>query len=469
MNNNAQLSSGVQNYVNRGQEIVKRREDDFRRMKRCRFDTIAVHGMYTMREALEENQGSIIEPAYIATSQGYRDSDEMEAGLAYLIPTWCYARIANPTTYYLEWVLALLEGYGSDMETSAVVTSSGMAAITSAVEPFLVKLSEAADEPINFVSSACIYGGAFQQFSIRQKEKGRLVRWVQNPSNLQTWEALIDDNSRFLYAELPSNPNIAFCDIKALAELAHRHGIPLIVDSTVATPALLRPLTLGADIVVQSLSKTITAGGLGIGGAIISRKNLVSEKVIQAKEMTDDFASWVKFLPYRDNGPSMNPLHALMVLNDLRTLRSKVDTMSKNAMQIAQWLAEHPGVEQVHYLGLESDPMHKLAKRDMVLADSELDSGKPVNRYSHLMSFRVKGGGQAARRVMDGFEMIYRATDLGRIKSVATIPAISTHQQQGEEARIMADIPANLIRLNIGAEHPDDIIADLERGFSRLG
>ncbi len=461
-------TQGVHERVKLGQEIMRKREEAVKRMKQCRFDTISVHGLYNMEEALEMNQGSIIEPAYMSTSQGYRDSDEMEAGLAYLIPNWCYARIANPTTYYLEWALALLEGYGSELETSAVVTSSGMAAIMSAVEPFLVKLSDAPDEPINFVSSAHVYGGTFQQFNVRQPEKGRQVRWVADPTDLSAWESQIDENTRLLYAELPSNPTINFCDIEELSRIAHRHGIPLIVDATVATPALMRPLTHGADIVIHSVSKSMTSSGMGVGGVIVSRKNLVSEKVTDPPEMIADFATWVKFLPYRDNGPSMNPMQALLVLNDLRTLRSKMDLVSVGSQTVAEWLENHPKIERVDYLGLPSNPLHELAKRFMFLVDSDLDGAQPVNRYGHLMSFRVKGGAEEARRMFDGFEMIYRATDLGRIKSVATIPAISTHQQQGEEARAMADVPANMIRLNVGGEHPDDIIADLERGLAKV-
>ncbi|MDP6670047.1 MAG: aminotransferase class I/II-fold pyridoxal phosphate-dependent enzyme [Candidatus Krumholzibacteria bacterium] len=459
-------NSGVQDYVRKGEKIARARKDAWQRMKKCRFDTISVHGLYTMQEALEGNQGSIIEPAYLSTSQGYRDSDEMEAALAYMIPTWCYARIANPTTYYLEWTLALMETYGTPLEASAVVTASGMSAIMSAVEPFLIKQDSSPSEPINFVSSAHVYGGTFQQFSIRQAEKGRQVRWIADPMNLEEWESSIDEHTRFLYTELPSNPTIQFCDLEKLAEIAHRHGIPLIVDSTVATPALMRPLAHGADVVVHSVSKSMTSSGMGVGGVIIARKNIVSR--FGEPEMKADFASWVKFLPFRDNGPSMNPMQALMILNDLRTLRSRMDLVSRNSQIVAEFLESHPAVERVDYLGLPSNPLHELASRYMNLADSEGESGSPKKRYGHLMSFQVRGGGEAARRVFDGFELIYRATDLGRIKSVATIPAISTHQQQGEEARAMADVPPSMIRLNVGGEDPRDLIVDLERGLKRI-
>jgi cystathionine beta-lyase/cystathionine gamma-synthase len=157
-------------------------------------------------------------------------------------------------------------------------------------------------------------------------------------------------------------------------------------------------------------------------------------------------------------------------LNDIRTLRSRVDMQSRSTMTIAKFLAQHKHIEQVDYLGLETHPLHKMASEYLWLVDAEHDEqyGEPVNRYGHLMSFRVKGGAQATRDVFDAFRRIWRATDLGRIKSVATIPAISTHSQQGEEGRKLADIPANLIRLCVGAEHPDDIIADLDQALSVL-
>jgi O-acetylhomoserine/O-acetylserine sulfhydrylase-like pyridoxal-dependent enzyme len=250
--------------------------------------------------------------------------------------------------------------------------------------------------------------------------------------------------------------------------LAHAHNIPVIVDGTVATPALMRPLTRGADIVVQSISKTITSSGFGIGGAVIARKNLTSN--IDNEEMKADFGTYIKLLPNRDNGPNISPMNAIMALNDTRTIRTKVDRWSQSTMKVARYLEGHKHIEQVDYLGLESHPLHEIAKKYLVLVDSEFDDmyNEKVNRYGHLMSFRVKGGGQAARDVFHGFRMIWRATDLGRVKSVATIPAISTHSQQGEEGRKIADIPPSLIRLCVGAEHPDDIIADIERGLSVL-
>jgi O-acetylhomoserine/O-acetylserine sulfhydrylase-like pyridoxal-dependent enzyme len=438
-------------------------------MKQCRFDTIATHGIYSMQEALDFNQGSIIEPVYMSTSQAYRDSDEMEAALGYKIPTWCYSRIANPTIYYLEGVLALLDGYGSGVETSCVATSSGMAAIQSAVDPFLVADPGHPGAPMNFVATTQVYGGTYQQFSMR-KDLERNVEWrkVLHSADLSEWESLIDDNTRFLYGEMPSNPGQAFFDLARVAALAHKYGIPLIIDSTVATPALLRPIEHGADIVVQSVTKSLGTSGFGIGGAVISRKNLVSK--IDNPEMKADFATYLKLLPNRDNGPNISPMNAVLALNDIRTIRMRMDHMSRSTMKVAGFLSRHKHVEKVEYLGLPEHPLHDLASKYLYLVDAEYDEqyGAPVNRYGHLMSFLVKGDAKQTRDVFDAFTRIWRATDLGRIKSVATIPAISTHSQQGEEGRKLAGIPSNLIRLCVGVEHPDDIIRDIDQALSAL-
>lgn len=461
------ITPGMQRYIDKNNAYLARRSQYIKDVvKKWKFDTIAVHGLYSVQEALDDYQGSIIEPVFMSSSQAYRDSDEMAAALAYLIPTWCYSRIANPSTYYYEWVLALLEGYGFDGETSCCSTSSGMAAIMTAVQPFLVHTKEHVFEPRNFLATAQCYGGTFQQFNVRlMQERGIECRWIEDPTDIDAWASRIDANTRFLYGELPSNPGQGFFDIPAVADLAHSHNLPLIVDSTVATPALLRPITLGADIVIQSATKTLTTSGFGICGAVIARKGLTAN--LPNPQLKEDFSLYIKYLPNRDYGPNLHPMQAILTLNDMRTLRSKVDMMSRNTMQVARFLQTHPKVESVAYLGLPDHPLHELASKYMWLVDAEHDElyGKPVNRYGHLMSFCVKGGAEAARRVFDGLQRIWRATDLGRIKSVATIPAISTHQQQGEEGRKLAHIPPHLVRLCVGAEHPDDTIADLDQAL----
>ena len=241
-------------------------------------------------------------------------------------------------------VIAELRGELSDSEsktfhamtfdTSCVVTASGMGAIMSAVDPLLIKQQDG-PEKINFVSNIQVYGGTFQQFSIRKmEERGIECRWVLHPDDLEEWKSKIDENTRFLYAEAPSNPQQAFCDIKEVASLAHSWEIPFIVDATCATPALMRPIEFGADIVVHSMTKTITSSGFAIGGALISRKPIVTKLKHDHPLFKESFAEYVKFLPYRDNGPASAPVNAMFALNDLRTLRSRMDLFSRNCQTV---------------------------------------------------------------------------------------------------------------------------------------
>ncbi|MBW6514840.1 MAG: aminotransferase class I/II-fold pyridoxal phosphate-dependent enzyme [Candidatus Syntrophosphaera sp.] len=460
---------GKKHYLEAAKRAMDWHANYRKQMRDCRFDTIAVHGIYSMQESLDYNQGSIMEPMYLSASQAYRDSDEMELGLGYQIPTWCYSRIANPSMYYLEGLLALLEEYHSGVEASCLATTSGMSAIRTAVEEFLHPDPHHPERPINFVATSQVYGGTYQLFSVRKDQESRCEwRKVINSADLGEWESLIDENTRFLYGEMPSNPTLAFFDLKKVADLAHKYGIPFIVDSTVATPALMRPLAFGADIVVQSVTKSLACSGLGIAGAIIARKNITSK--IDNAALKEDFCTYLKLLPARDYGPNLSPFQCAMAINDIRTLRMRMDAMSQNTMRISEFLANHKHIDKVNYLGLESHPLHPLAKKYMFLVDAEDDPNymQPVNRYGHLMSFEVKGGAEACRKVFDGMTRIWRATDLGRIKSVATIPAISTHSQQGEEGRKLAAIPMNLIRLSVGAEHPDDVIRDLDQALATL-
>jgi len=454
-----QLSPGIQRYIEKANELTARRRKFRAQVRALKFDTIAVHGMYGVEEAFGEGQGGIIEPIFPSTSQAYRDSDEMEAGLGYLIPTWCYSRIHNPTVFYLEETLALLEAYGCKDDASGLCTSSGMAAIKQTVEPFLAKQRDGHEE-INFVSAAQVYGGTFQLFNLRMRERGAQVRWVTEPWDIDAWKKLVDDNTRLLYGEMPSNPQQACFDIKAIADLAHSHGIPFIVDSTIATPALMRPIQHGADVVVHSLTKTIGAGGFTIGGAIIARHNLTSHHL--SDEAKPDYATWLKLWPFRDSGPCMSAHSAFFLLNELRTLRIKVERMSANTMEVARYLASHRKVEEVDYLGLPGHPLNPCARKYLRMVDSD----EPT--FGHLMSFTIKGSAADTRRFFDALQRIYRATDLGRIKSVATIPAISTHSQQGEEGRKLAGIPPTMVRLCVGAEHPADVIADLDQALAKI-
>lgn len=456
-----EFSPEVQKYIEIGSKTLEHQQKRRNEMKKKKFDTIAVHGIYGVEEALD-NQGSLLEPTYMTPAQQFADSDHLEAVNAYVMPGWAYTRIINPTVSYLEETLALLEGYGYDGETGAAAFSSGMAAIFMATNPFI----ENPKSGTNIVVDAKCYGGTFMLFSRFSKENGIEVRWVKDSFNTEEWVEKVDNNTRFVYAEMPSNPGLSLVDLEAIAELAHDNGIPLIVDSTLTTPALMRPILFGADIVVHSVSKAMAGSGSAIAGAIISKMNIPSK--VGTDEMKADFATYIKLLSRRDFGNNIAPMNAHFVLNDLRHLRARVDKMSKGAMKVAEFLEAHESVEAVGYPGLTSNNGHDLAKKYMWLADGADDYGKDINRYGYMLSFNIKGGIKETKQVYDKFNMIFRATDLGRVKSVATLPGLSTHQQQGEEGRKLASLPLNVIRLSVGMEHPDDIIDDLKQALSSL-
>jgi O-acetylhomoserine/O-acetylserine sulfhydrylase-like pyridoxal-dependent enzyme len=445
----------VESYSAEGLELMQLTSRQRQTVSQRKFDTVAVHGMYSLEEALK-NQGSIIEPAYLSPAQHFANSNQMAAAFAYQYPAWAYTRLANPTVSYLEATLALLEGYGTSFETSACMTSSGMAAVAMATQPFLTRASGG---QMNIVATAKCYGGVYQLFSERYgKERGANVRWIKDGLNLDEWERAIDKDTRFVFGEMPSNPQLGVFDIEAVAQLAHAKDVPFIVDATVATPALMRPLAHGADIVVHSVSKSMAASGLAIAGVVISKANIPSRVLDDG--MKSNFATSMKLLPFRDFGPSISPMSALLILSDLRDLRYRLDAMSQNTLVVAQWLEQHPKIEQVFYPGLPSNKTHATAKRYMKLADTN------TPRFSHLLGFTVKGGNEAARKVIDCFRMIFQATDLGKVKSVATLPTTTTHQQQGDEGRQLASIPGNMIRLSVGLENPQDILADIEQALS---
>ncbi len=461
---------GLKHWIQEGKRIASDRARRIARTRQWKFDTIATHGLYDFEQASSLNNGSIMEPIYMSPAQAFHDYDEMEVALAYQMPSWTYTRIANPSSFFLEETVALLESYGSDAEAGCVACASGMSAIRSAIEPFLVRDSTL--PPPNFVSTSRVYGGTFQQFSKRQMEdKGIEVRWITDNLDMDEWRSQIDAGTRFLYGEMPSNPAVALFDIEKIAALAHDHGIPLIVDSTCASPALLRPLQFGADIVVQSASKVMVASGMAISGTMTAKKGLPSR--VGPDEMREDFASWVKLLPYRDNGPAISPMSAILALNEIRSLRARVAHMSRSALQVARFLEEHPKVASIHYPGLPSHAQASIADKYLALVDSEHDPTGRENLYGYMMAFEVAEDDPFnplnTRTFYDNLRMFWRATDLGRVKSVATLPAISTHQQQGDEGRALAAIQPNYVRISVGIEHVDDVITDLDRALSAIG
>lgn len=423
-------------------------------MKAPRFNTLAIRGSYDHAESAN-HRGSLSEPAYLTTAQHFESTEAMFAAAGDDGDDWVYSRRGNPTVRYLENTVAALEGYQVDAKVSAAVTTTGMTAVTMATAPFL---SVGAGASPNIVASSACYGSTTMVFNKRYgHERGVAVRWVDDPLSIEEWARRIDDDTRFLYAESPSNPVVQLVDLPALAALARQAEIPLIVDATLATPALMRPLGLGADVVVHSLTKAAGASGRSMGGAVIARHDLRLRA--QPEELTADFAGYLRRGPIRDMGNVLSPFNAWTLLADIRELRGRVDTMSANALGVARYLAASDNVVEVFYPGLETHRSHDIAKRDMWLVDSE------ENRFGFLLGFRPAGGVRAARAAVDRLELIWRANNLGQVKSTATIPATTTHKQVGDADPGHAPVPPDMIRLSIGLEHLDDIVEDLTQAL----
>lgn len=334
-----------------------------------------------------------------------------------------YSRFTNPTVRCFEERLAALEG-----GDRAVATSSGMAAILSVCLAFLQQGDE-------IVCSRSVFGSTVGLFSRMMSRFGITTHFVEL-QDVSVWEAACNERTRLFFAETPSNPLCEIADIAALAELAHSKGLRLVVDNCFCTPALQLPLQLGADIVVHSATKYLDGQGRMVGGAVVGNH----------KDMADVFAV------VRTAGPCMSPFNAWVFLKGLETLRLRMDAHSANALELAQWLEQQPGVARVHYSGLPSHPQHQLAKKQM-------------RRFGGVLSFEMTGGKAAAWKVIDATRMLSITANLGDAKTTITHPASTTHARVAPEARLAAGITDGLVRVAVGLEDIADIKADLAAGL----
>ena len=383
------------------------------------FDTLAVRGGQH-----HTNEGEHAEPIFTTSSYVFASAAEAAARFAGEAPGNIYSRFTNPTVRTFEERLAALEG-----GERCVATASGMAAILSTC----VSLLQAGD---HIVSSRAIFGSTVVLFDKYLSRLGIQVSYV-DLTDLAAWEAAIRPETRLLFLETPSNPLTEVADIRALADLAHRHGAWLAVDNCFCTPALQRPLALGADLVIHSATKYIDGQGRCVGGAVVGPQDLVGEGV---------------FGFIRTAGPSMSPFNAWVFLKGLETLRLRMLAHSANALALARWLEGHPAVARVHYPGLESHPQHDLARRQQ-------------DGFGGIVAFEVKGGREAAWRLIDATRVFSITANLGDAKSTITHPASTTHGRMDPEARARAGITEGLVRLSVGLEDVADLQADLERGL----
>ena len=373
-----------------------------------------------------------------------------------------YTRLMNPTQDVLEKRVAALEnGLGS------LALSSGSSAIFYSI----INLAQAGDE---IVSSSALYGGTFTQFSTVLPRFGITVKFV-DPSSPANFAQAITPRTRALYTESIGNPGLIVSDIPAIAEVAHAHGLPLIVDATFATPYLQRPIDLGADIVVHSLTKWLGGHGTGIGGIVVD-----SGKFDWTQERFDLFNQpdggyhglrfahdlgelaplayilRMRLIPLRNLGACIAPDNAWIFLQGIETLHLRMERHCQNALKVAQFLKGHKAVSWVNYPGLEDDPQHHTAKKVL------------HNGYGAVVVFGVTGGRAAGGKFIDNLKLISHLANVGDAKSLALHPASTSHSQLSEADQIRAGVKPELVRLAIGIEHIDDIIADLEQALSKI-
>jgi len=347
-----------------------------------------------------------------------------------LEPGYHYGRTVNPTVDVLQKRLAALEG-----GERALATASGMHAVFA----LTYHLAKVGDE---IVTSHMIYGEAHRLFfELAPERMGITPRFVENPTDLGDWERQITPRTRFVWAETPSNPTLFVTDITRLAEITKAHNVPLIVDSTLATPCLLRPLDLGADIVLQSLTKFICGNGTIVGGAIIGSDELIMD-------IRKNTLGYI--------GATMSPIDAWLTLMSIETLPARMAQHCSSTEQVAAFLAQHPRVRSVNYPSLPDHPQHALAKQQM------------PKGFGGMLSFVVDGDRQAAVKTIEAFQMIAIVPSFGTSRTIATHPATHTHDRMTPQEREAAGIFDGLIRLSVGLEDPGDIISDLEQALNKF-
>ncbi len=383
------------------------------------FDTLAIRAGYQRSHENEHNEAIFPTSSYVyesAAQAAARFSGE-EAGNI-------YSRFTNPTVRTFEQRLAILEG-----AESCVATSSGMSAILSTCMG-LLKTGD------HIVSSRSIFGSTIVLFNNYMSKFGVDTTYV-DLTDLQSWEEAIRPNSKLLFLETPSNPLVDIADINALSEIAHRHGCLLVVDNCLCTPALQKPLALGADVVIHSATKYLDGQGRAVGGAVLGNKELVGTEVYSV---------------LRTAGPTMSTFNAWIFLKGLETLSLRMKAHSENAMQLALWLENNPKVSRVYYPGLDSHPGKRLASIQQ-------------SAFGGIAGFEVNGGQKEAWKVVDNTRLLSITANLGDTKSTITHPATTTHARVAKDQREKAGISDSLIRIAVGLECIDDIIQDLSRGI----
>ncbi len=401
---------------------------------------------------------AVATPIYQTTSYAFDDTQHGADLFNLKVQGNIYTRIMNPTTAVLEERVAALEG-----GIGALAVASGMAAITYAIQT----IAEAGD---NIVSINKLYGGTYNLFAHTFPKQGIEVRMAAH-DDFAALEALIDDRTKAVFCESIGNPLGNVVDIAQLAEVAHRHGVPLMVDNTVATPCLLRPFEHGADIVIHSLTKYIGGHGTSIGGAVVDSGNFPwaeHPERFPALNQPDPsyhgvvytealgaaaFIGRCRVVPLRNMGAAISPFNAFQILQGIETLPLRMERHCDNAIKVAQYLSTHAQVEWVNYAGLAGNEGYELAQKYV--------GGRP----SGILTFGVKGGEEAGACFIDALQLITRLVNIGDAKSLACHPASTTHRQLAGAELAASGVSEDMVRLSIGIEHIDDILADIEQAL----
>lgn len=420
-----------------------------------RFETLAVHAGYKP----DPTTRAVAVPIYQTTSYAFDDTQHGADLFDLKVAGNIYTRIMNPTTDVLEQRIAALEG-----GIGALALASGQAAITYSI----LTLAEAGH---NIVSSTTLYGGTYNLFAHTLPQYGIEVRFADS-ADAQSFARLIDSGTRAIFCESVGNPAANVTDLAALARVAHEHGIPLIVDNTVATPYLCRPFEHGADIVVHSLTKYLGGHGTTIGGALVDsgkfpwashadrfRRLNQPDPSYHGVTYTEAFgpAAYIgraRVVPLRNMGAAISPFNSFQILQGIETLPLRMDRICANAEDLAAWLKAQPRVRWVNYAGLPGDRHYALAKTYL------------GGRASGILSFGIEGGREAGARFQDALKLFTRLVNIGDAKSLVCHPASTTHRQLGPDELARAGVSEDLVRLSIGIEHVEDLRADLAQALA---
>lgn len=426
-------------------------------MSEYKFETLQLH---VGQENPDPTTDARAVPIYATTSYVFKDSDQAAGRFGLTENGNIYTRLMNPTSDVFEKRIAALEG-----GAGALATASGSAAISYAIQNIAV----AGD---HIVSSTNLYGGTHNLFANTLREQGLETTFV-DPSDPQNFEKAIQSNTKLLYAETLGNPNSDVIDLDAIAAVAHKHGIPLIVDNTFATPYILRPIEHGADIVVHSATKFIGGHGTVMGGVVIdsgkfdwaqndkfpglSKPNPSYHGVVFTQACGNlAYILKLRTTLMRDQGATISPFNSFLLLQGLETLSLRVERHVENALKVVEFLKNHPQVESVNHPSLASGRAGELYKEYF------------QNGAASIFTFEIKGDAQTAKKFTESLELFSLLANVADVKSLVIHPASTTHSQLDEQGLLACGIKPNTVRLSIGTEHIDDIIADLEHGFEAV-